>query len=296
MNTGIRKYSLTGCPVCGSADFAAEIESRDFESGTGSYRVDCCRMCGMRFTNPRPTADSLYDFYRARESADYVRPNRLTEPLRALAIRRWVSKVTAHCGPCESVLDYGCGDGFFSMQLARFAGFRNISAVDLHDYAPDYLQDQDAVRYHSFEQLKREKDRYQLIFCRHVIEHVPDPASVPAVLENLLAPDGTLVVEVPNYHSMWRKFFGRYYFGLYLPRHLLHFDEHTLRYLFRNYRQVKLYRNHTPVLGQSLGYVVGRAIGNLGLVGLCLFPLQVLVDRIAQSSSVLSLVLRKQER
>ena len=290
----IRKDFMTGCPACGSAKFFTEIESRDFESGTGSYRVECCRQCGMRFTNPRPTADSLYDLYAARESADYVRPHWITERLRALAIRRWIGQVTAHAGPLESALDYGCGDGFFSNQLARCDTFREITAVDLHDRPPFYLEGLNVVRYRSFEQLRKEEKRYHFVFCRHVIEHIPYPSAVLADLEILLAAGGTLVVEVPNFHSMWRKVFGRYYFGLYLPRHLLHFDQHTLRALFRGYEQVKLFRTHTPVLGQSLGYLSGLALGNLGLIGLGLFPLQVLVDKSDRSSSVLSLVLRKQ--
>jgi len=291
-----RKDRLTRCPVCGKADFFTEIEGRDFESGTGRYRVECCRQCGVRFTNPRPTAESAFELYRTRDSTDYVRSNRITDRLRSLTIRRWIGKVTAHAGRFESVLDYGCGDGFFAAQLARYAASADITAVDLHEVPPAGLNGHGVVHYRSFGQLRREPKRYQLIFCRQVIEHVPDPQAVAAELEALLAPGGMLVVEVPNYRSVWRKLFGRYYFALYLPRHLLHFDETTLKGLFGRYRQVKLYRNHTPILGKSLGYLTGMPVGNLGLFGLGLFPLQVAVDRICRSSTVLALVLRKKRK
>ncbi len=292
----IRTDLLNGCPLCAGSAFFTEIEGRDFQSGTGRYRVERCRQCGLRFTNPRPGVDSLNELYYDRDSADYVPSHGVTDRLRALAIRRWIGKVKVHSGPCGAVLDYGCGDGFFSLQLSRCSDFGHITAVDLHDRAPYYLADQKRVRYHSFERLPGEDGHYQLIFCRHVLEHVPDPLATAADLNARLALGGTLVVEVPNYHSLWRKLFGPYYFGLYLPRHLLHFDECSLREVFRGYRQVKLYRNHTPVLGQSLGNLTGLALGNLGPVGLGLFPLQILADEIARSCSVLSLVLRKQKR
>ena len=289
----IRKESLTGCPACGSSSFSAEIESLDFESGTGTYRVECCRHCGLRFTNPRPDSNSLYSLYSNRDSPDYVRAQRIVDRLRAVAIRRWILRIAAHSGRCAPVLDYGCGDGFFSLQLARCDRFDRITAVDLHDQAPARLKGRAAIQYRSFAQLEKARDRYQLIFCRHVLEHMPDPTSVLAEFQTLLAPGGTLVVEVPNYESVWRQFFGKYYYGLYLPRHLLHFNENALRKLLDSYRQIELYHHHTPVLGRSLGYLLGVPLGNLGPLGIGLFPLQVLADRIAGSSSVLSLVLRK---
>ena len=297
MNARRRKIQtepVSGCPVCGSTEFETEISSRDFESSTGRFCVERCLQCAMRFTNPRPTAQSHFDLYRSRQSADYVKSQGITDYLRALALRRWISTIVAHSGHCDPVLDYGCGDGFFSRQLARCGRLSNIAAVDLHDLPPAALENQHAVRYLSFEQLQKENGQYQLVFCRHVIEHLSDPSLLLGQLERLLMPGGTLVVEVPNFDSVWRKIFGPYYFGLYLPRHLLHFDGHSLCKLFGRYRQVRLYHTHTPVVGQSLGYLSGTSVGNLGLIGLSLYPLQVLVDRIARSSSVLSLVLRKQ--
>ena len=291
----IRKELLAHCPVCGGGAFATEIESRDFESGTGRYCVQRCRQCGMRFTNPRPAKDAIEELYRTRESADYVRSHAITDRLRAAAIRSWFRKLTPFAGPGASVLDYGCGDGFFALQLSRCPAVGDVTAVDLHDRPPFYLEDRDDVRYGTIEQLRGDAKRYQMIFCRHVIEHIPDPAAALADLQVLLAPGGSLVVEVPNWRSVWRKLFGRYYFGLYLPRHLLHFDEPTLAHLFRKYRPIKLVRRHTPVIGKSLGYLFGMQIGNLGAIGLGLFPLQVLVDCMAGTSSVLSLVLRKQQ-
>ena len=289
----INKEFVTGCPACGGKEFSA-IKRRDYESDTGEYSVERCRQCNVRFTNPRPAMDANFALYRDRDSADYVRSGGIAQRLRALAIRRWIRKIIGLCDGHESVLDFGCGDGFFAAQLARFPAFERITAVDLHERPPRCLDGHLSVHYRSYEQLQAVDRPYQLVFCRHVMEHVADPVAVTANLRRLTAPGGTLVVEVPNHQSVWRKLFGRYYFGLYLPRHLLHFDECMLKKMFCEYRQIKLYRNHTPVLGKSLGYLTGLGIGNLGPIGLGLFPLQILVDSAARSSSVLSLVLRKQ--
>ncbi len=125
-----------------------------------------------------------------------------------------------------------------------------------------------------------------------MLEHLIDPAQWIKELQKALIPGGILVVEVPNFGSVWRKIFGRYYYGLYLPRHLFHFDERTLKMVLEDFKMLAEYKSHTPILGRSLGYLLGVSFKNLGMPGLVTYPLQVVCDRLMGSSTVLGMIVK----
>jgi SAM-dependent methyltransferase len=289
----IETETVSNCPFCNGSAFSTVLHGRDFESGTGNYRIERCAGCGLRFTNPRPVAESIPELYRQRTSSDFVRLDPMLDRLRAASIRRSLRNVAKNCGPFDSVLDYGCGDGFFAQQLLRAYPGIPLTACDFHPAPPDRLKNQPAISYFSYRQHAQIDDRYGLIFCRHVLEHLPDPTSQLHRMKTLLQDGGFMVVEVPSYQSIWRTVFGRYYRGLYLPRHLIHFDEATLRQMLEGFDVIGVAKTHTPVLGSSIGYLFDTAIANTGLFGLALFPLQVLVDRLLGKSSVLQMIVRK---
>jgi hypothetical protein len=57
---------------------------------------------------------------------------------------------------------------------------------------------------------------------------VPDPVAAVRRMLEWLAPDGLLVVEVPNAGGLGARLFGRAWSGLELPRHLSHFTPASL--------------------------------------------------------------------
>jgi SAM-dependent methyltransferase len=59
----------------------------------------------------------------------------------------------------------------------------------------------------------------------HVLEHVPDPRAYLVAARDLLAPDGRLVVQVPNAASWQFRLLGRRWSGVDVPRHLYDFRD-----------------------------------------------------------------------
>ena len=57
----------------------------------------------------------------------------------------------------------------------------------------------------------------------HVMEHLYDPRAYLAAARELLAPDGRLVVQVPNAASWQARLLGRAWNGADIPRHLTDF-------------------------------------------------------------------------
>ena len=62
----------------------------------------------------------------------------------------------------------------------------------------------------------------------HVLEHVHSPVTTLTAAAEALAPEGRLVVLVPNFGGAGRRMFGRSWDGLEVPRHLHHFTKRSL--------------------------------------------------------------------
>ncbi len=68
----------------------------------------------------------------------------------------------------------------------------------------------------------------------HSLEHMRDPKSTLMALSKLLASNGMLVTAVPDAGGLQAKIFRRKWFHLDVPRHLYHFDAHSMGYLLRS--------------------------------------------------------------
>jgi len=104
-----------------------------------------------------------------------------------------------------SALDVGCGGGLLSEALAENGA--SVTAIDLslellqvarlHLYETPGLE----VNYQqiSVEQLLAEStQRFQMISCMEMLEHVPDPSSIVAACAQLLVPGGKVFFSTLN--------------------------------------------------------------------------------------------------
>jgi 2-polyprenyl-6-hydroxyphenyl methylase / 3-demethylubiquinone-9 3-methyltransferase len=105
----------------------------------------------------------------------------------------------------KRVLDMGCGAGLLCEPLARMGG-----AVVGVDAAPENIavaqahaaQSGLSIDYRMGEIEAVAGDRFDLITCLEVVEHVTDAASFIAGLAGLLALGGLLIVSTPNRTSL----------------------------------------------------------------------------------------------
>jgi SAM-dependent methyltransferase len=70
---------------------------------------------------------------------------------------------------------------------------------------------------------------YDVITLWHVMEHMPDPTVVLKKIQNLLRPDGFLVISLPLADSWEARWFGSHWAGYDLPRHLVTFTRSSFR-------------------------------------------------------------------
>lgn len=105
--------------------------------------------------------------------------------------------------PFKSFLDIGGGLGYYS-EAAQNCGL-TVTLLDLDQqslqFAKAKLDVQDTF-HGGIEEFAAKGLTFDVVFLRHVIEHVPDPNSLISNARKCLKPDGILIIETPNNKSL----------------------------------------------------------------------------------------------
>lgn len=233
------------CPLCGS-----EATKRFYQGD--SFAIGRCLGCGLIRQNPRLTAEVLLgDYYRdwRLESGSLVARPEAYEGLDAWQSRPvgayeagvdFVDANRLRKGPKGKWVDVGASTGGL-LVAARDAGWQ-VAGVE-----PGEAQAKLCCEVHGLDVVQgvlsdaRLPDGFaEVVSYRHVLEHVHDPASELAEACRVLAPDGLLLAEVPNYDG-FRYRWGRlrtalrlcrpFWRRLNVPEHLYYFTDETLALL-----------------------------------------------------------------
>jgi len=128
----------------------------------------------------------------------------------------------------SSVLDVGCGNGHFLINLYR-AGFNNLVGID--PYLPKDVHYDDRLILLK-KSLKDLDQQFDLITLHHSFEHMPEPSDVLHNLNKLLKKDGLLIIRIPIIGYSWRHY-GVNWVGLDAPRHLFLHTQKSIEILSR---------------------------------------------------------------
>src|SRR5262249_20522670 len=127
------EWEETGCPLCAGRRWAIVIEAPDpTPAGAGLwFAVVQCQDCGLCFTNPRPNARSIGQFYSKAPPPPHARRKRRPWWRRLPLLRgREDRRVRAVPWNGEGrLLDFGCGGGDYLAQM-HARGWR-VTGVDV---------------------------------------------------------------------------------------------------------------------------------------------------------------------
>ncbi|MDD4577186.1 MAG: methyltransferase domain-containing protein [Anaerolineaceae bacterium] len=220
-----RSGSVPSCPLCGSAkvrDFE-KVESFGFPL---QYLI--CENCGFVFQDPKSSQAADPDFYQQtyrqiyQESAEPTNKDLYQQTQRALNQAGWLRSLGYN--QFERVLDIGASSGLllqtFSQQFEA-----EVTGVEPGDAYRSLAESKGILMTDSIEKLVSSRfARFDLVTLMHVLEHLEQPVQVlRQIREDLLAEEGLLLVEVPNFYAH----------DSYELAHLSCFTEHTLRELLR---------------------------------------------------------------
>ena len=214
------------CALCGQTEARILYRGTDrlYKTTSHIFNVVSCNRCGMSRLHPRPADPGLH------YPRQYWLHNGTAGSYRRLVLRHHLRFVFQALGTGRRVLDAGSGGGLLAAMLSE-KGVQAV-ALDISPAAAALAAREGGLAVAAdFAAAPFAPASWDLIALFHVLEHVPDPRAHLATAHRLLAKDARLVVAVPAFDSLQRRFFGTRWNGLDIPRHLHHFRESDLRVL-----------------------------------------------------------------
>jgi len=171
----------------------AELVAADPRLGFGDIMQ--CRECGFLSVEKIPDGQALDDFYRAY----YANSSYGTKETKK--IRRSMRRVSSSRGRIKGnrFLDIGCNLGF-AVEAAGCSGMEAYG-IDVDEQAVDMAKKRFTERNFelvSVQDFAARGEKFDLVFCTEVIEHLPDFHSFAKALSELVAKDGLLFLTTPD--------------------------------------------------------------------------------------------------
>lgn len=234
---------LTQCPVCAVVNTLEKKVStvRDHSLSGESFSISRCTECSVLLTDPRPKEVEIgayYDFPKYVSHRDdapglinwlYQQARRYTTSQKL----RLIEKVRKKSGADSTLLDYGCGTGFF-LQAAIERGWQAVG-IEVSETARQTAADR--VKKRVFEQLNELADgaTFGVITLWHVLEHIHELNATLGEIIARLAPSGTLIIAVPNPASSDAGQYQEWWAAFDVPRHLYHFPPQAIHRLMQRH-------------------------------------------------------------
>jgi len=130
------------------------------------------------------------------------------------------------------VLDAGCGVGWF---LSALDPRWERHGLELSECAAAHAARFGDVRRGRLEECPFPDAAFDLVFCHHVIEHVPEPTRAVAQLHRVLKPGGKLVLGTPDFDSGAARRYGDRYRLLHDPTHVSLFSNDSMHRFLRDH-------------------------------------------------------------
>lgn len=218
--------------MCGSeCRIAFTATDRRYDSTPDQeFKVFECPSCGTGQTVPQP--ENIADYY-VEEYYDGRIETRNNQGI----LDRFNDSYESLLGINESVptekgrlLEIGCGPGHdlvdFSGQGWEVVGVEpNKSAVEMGRKKYDLT-----IHHGTLDEIadRLEKSSFDVVLLNHVFEHIPNPRETLRYINQIIAPTGLVIIEVPNFDSVLRRALGEFWGDCDVPRHVYHYTPQSL--------------------------------------------------------------------
>jgi SAM-dependent methyltransferase len=206
-----------------------------------NFSVIDCEACGFRHIIPIPTAEELEHVYReeyySTEKPLYLKRMEEDLPWWNLSYGDRYDSFEELLPKGRRILDVGSGPGYFLL-CGKKRKWRTLG-VEPSSRAAAYSRKLGLKIVEDFltEKLACKLGKFDVVHMSEVLEHIPDPAGLLEVTNNLLNPGGLLCVVIPNDYSPFqyvlRKAAGYEPWWVSPPHHINYFDAVSLENLLK---------------------------------------------------------------
>jgi SAM-dependent methyltransferase len=251
------------CDLCGSKNNRAVATQTDLihKSTKQFFTIVECQECGLNFTNPRPSATEIGDFYT--KSYSYHSKDGLLSILKSKILgplSRWVANSTVGyifelIPPISNLLgskvrplvkdtvlryikereirtflDIGCGSGLkahfwgSNSSLIKCSETIKVFGCEPAESARNFLTAKGITCWSKIDDIEESK-KFDLIRLNWSLEHVHSPSAYFDFINNHLSENGRAVIAVPNFQGLIYRLSKS---CSELPIHLFHFSQDSL--------------------------------------------------------------------
>ena len=233
------------CPACASTSYRTVLpECQDIlHRFSGTWSVVKCGRCQLAYTAPQLREEEVIRYYPSEYTPYNLSAGLRNNPIGALLRRILMSPYWLRFGNPDwselpfgqsDLLEIGCGSGMRLQEMSK-QGWKCVG-IDISPVAVERARKnapEANVLNSTLADLSTQKC-FDMIVVSQVLEHLPDPAESLQKCFKLLSSGGKLFIGIPNFGSYEAKLFGKYWIGLDIPRHMVHFSEPVVRRLLED--------------------------------------------------------------
>jgi 2-polyprenyl-3-methyl-5-hydroxy-6-metoxy-1,4-benzoquinol methylase len=157
------------------------------------------------------------------------------------------------------------------LRVLKDQGVNDVCGVDVSIEQVTHCQEVNQIR--AFRELHQipKGEQFDLVCLYAVLEHVPNPLEVMQDSVERLSTDGSLIVDVPNYRSLYRVLTGKKWLWLIPPVHLGYFTPKSMRKLAStagleiDYRSTKSTSTYTYILAHHVFEIMKKDMPSTSL-------------------------------
>lgn len=222
--------------------------------GTALADIVRCHACGHMQLAQIPDRMSLVEGYSDAESDDYLGE----ETGQRLTARATLDAVERHAA-VGALLDVGCWVGFL-LDEARLRGWRGIG-LEPSTFASAYARHRLRVDVQTADLFSAELDAgsFDAVVLADVLEHLPDPGEALDAIAALSAPEGVLLLALPDAGSRMARAMGARWWSV-IPTHVHYFTRRSLSTLLARHGWEVLEMATAPK-GFTMRYYLSRVGG-----------------------------------
>jgi len=238
-------HSNESCPICGSKNIVK-----------AQNELSRCKECSLQFLANFKSPEYYNQIYNKNYFNGDVYKNYLEEELyRRQLFSEKIKLIRKHIPGEGSVLDIGCGMGFFLMEMQN-KGY-HVDGLEISEYAAQIASEKvnTSIITGDLTNTSFKSTQFNIVTFWDVLEHIYDPVESLKRVSRIIKNDGVLVVETLNISSLTVKILKEKWPLYYPPYHIYYYNQSSMiRLLHRaGFQIVKTFPVQTYIKSSS-GY------------------------------------------
>ena len=226
---------LKNCPVCNHEQFEHFKNCKDFTVSQTVFAIVKCKNCGFKFTNPRPTEETIESYYKSEEYISHTNSkkgiiNTIYQLVRKKTLKDKVDLINSLIPQKGRILDIGCGTGYF-LKACKDNQWK-VSGIEPDEDARKLAKSNtNEVINSGLFCCYDESDAFDIVTTWHVVEHIHQLNENIEKISQIMKSKGIFIIAVPNADSLDAKIYQENWAAYDVPRHLYHFNQLTIKQL-----------------------------------------------------------------